>query len=206
MNTHVIIRARRKLDQQNKKDWPRARSRERAAVLGIETKMEGVYRKARSWREFRCGGAASGCIQVSSSCHIAQVLIGKQPIDRKQAKREAVEKRFGPRARPGPETSKSLWFGHDQEIVCGASAVWCICIFNLCWPAGRGMRCLPGWLCCGKGVVASAPLAPQAGPPFRLFARMSSFPAAHTAGDYRHCRLNFVVRGGEEHTEPRSVL
>ena len=30
----------------------------------------------------------------------------------------------------------------------------------------------------------------QAGPPFRLFARMSSFPAAHTAGDYRHCRVN----------------
>ena len=102
---------------------------------------------------------------------------------------QPTEKRCGPRARPGPETSKSLWFGHDQEIVCGASAV-CTCIFNLCWPAGRGMRCLPGWLCCGKGVVASAPLAPQAGPPFRLFARMSSFPAAHTAGDYRHCRVN----------------
>ena len=119
--------------------------------------------------------------------------------------KHAVEKRCGPRARPGPETSKSLWFGHDQEIVCGASAV-CTCIFNLCWPAGRGMRCLPGWLCCGKGVVASAPRAPQAGPPFRLFARMSSFPAAHTAGDYRHCRVNFVVRGGEEHTEPQSLL
>lgn len=122
------------------------------------------------------------CIRLCTGFMIMSHCTG---VNREQP----TEKRCGPRARPGPETSKSLWFGHDQEIVCGASAV-CTCIFNLCWPAGRGMRCLPGWLCCGKGVVASAPRAPQAGPPFRLFARMSSFPAAHTAGDYRHCRVN----------------